>query len=242
MSQIEQSAVRNRLLSGLSPTDFGLLRPHLEAVDLPFKQVLIAPDEPIRHVHFPDSGVSSFVALFEGGGSVEVGMTGRDGMVGVPVLLGADAVPLECLMQIPGMGWRVKTTALREALGRSPSLHASLLRYTMAFLAQVSQTAACNGAHRLEERLARWLLMSHDRCDDDHLPLTQEFLSTMLGVRRAGVTVAAGTLQRAGIINYVNGDIAVLNRPALETASCECYRIVKEQTDRLLPRDGVTPD
>jgi cAMP-binding proteins - catabolite gene activator and regulatory subunit of cAMP-dependent protein kinases len=235
MAQIEQSTVRNRLLSALTPEDFGLLSPHLEAVDLPFKQVLIAPDEPITHVHFPDSGLGSMLALFEGGGSLEVGMIGQDGMVGVPVILGAETVTQECLMQVPGTGWRMAAAALRKATSQSPSLHAALLRYVMAFLAQVSQTAACNGAHRIDERLARWLLMAHDRCHDDRIPLTQEFLSTMLGVRRAGVTVAASTLQRAGIINYVSGDITVLNRPALEVASCECYGIVMEQVKRLLP-------
>lgn len=235
MAQIERSAVRNRMLSALAPEEFGLLAPHLEPVELPFKTVLIVPDEPITHVHFPESGLTSFLALFEGGGSLEVGMVGRDGVVGIPILLGADAVSQECLMQIPGHGWRIKTDALRAAIRQSPALHASLLRGAMAFLAQVSQTAACNGAHRLEERLARWLLMSHDRCDGDRLPLTQEFLSTMLGVRRAGVTVAAGTLQRAGIIRYESGDITILNRPALEVASCECYAVVREQTKRLLP-------
>jgi CRP-like cAMP-binding protein len=235
MAQLVQSNVRNRLLSALTPEDFGLLSPHLEATDLPFKHVLIAPDEPIRHVYFPDTGLGSFLALFEGGGSLEVGLIGRDGMIGVPVLLGAETVAQECLMQIPGAGWRMTVGALREATGRSPSLQGLLLRYAMAFLAQVSQTAACNGAHRLDERLARWLLMSHDQCDGDLLPLTQEFLSTMLGVRRAGVTVAAGALQRAGIINYASGDITVLNRPALEVASCECYEIVRRQTKQLLP-------
>lgn len=235
MAQPAQSAVRNRLLSALSPEDFGLLGPHLDAVDLPFKQVLIAPDEPIEHVYFPDSGLGSFLALFEGGGSLEVGMMGWDGMIGVPVLLGTDAVSQECLMQMPGKGWRIGTSAFRDATDRSATLRKSLLRYVAAFFAQVAQTAACNGAHRIDERLARWLLMAHDRCDGDRLPLTQEFLSTMLGVRRAGVTVAAGTLQRAGIINYVSGDITILNRPALEVASCECYGIVKRQFQGLLP-------
>ncbi|QCO16816.1 Crp/Fnr family transcriptional regulator (plasmid) [Azospirillum brasilense] len=234
MAQAVQSTIRNRLLATLSPEDFELLSPHLEAVELPFKQVLIVPYEPIRHVHFPDTGLSSFVALFEGGGSLEVGMIGRDGLIGMPILLGADTVAQECLMQIPGNGWRMEAEALRQAAARSPSLQTVLLRCVMAFLAQVSQTAACNGAHRLDERLARWLLMSHDRCEGDRLPLTQEFLSTMLGVRRAGVTVAAGALQRAGIINYISGDITVLNRSALEIASCECYGIVREQTKGLL--------
>jgi len=234
MVRPDQSDVRNEILSALSAEDFGRLSPHLQPVDLPLKQTLIVPDEPLRHVYFPDRGVGSMLALLEGGGSVEVGMIGRDGMVGIHIFFGTDSVTQECVVQIPGDGWRMGVAAFREAVRQSPSLTAALHRYILTFLLQVSQSAACNAVHKLDERLARWLLMTHDRTDDDHLPLTQEYLSTMLAVRRSGVTIAASSLQKAGIIRYVKGDITVLNRDALEMSTCECYRTVKDQTDFIL--------
>jgi CRP-like cAMP-binding protein len=234
MIRPDQSSIRNEILLSLPAEDFGLLRPYLQFVELPVKKTLIVPDEPIRHVYFPDQGVASMLALLEGGGSVEVGMIGRDGMVGIHVLLGVGTVTQECVVQIPGAGWRMEIAAFREAVILSRSLSDTLHRYTMAFLLQVSQTAACNAAHQLNERLARWLLMTHDRTDGDQLPLTHEYLSIMLAVRRSGVTMAAGALQKAGIIKYASGHITILNREALEMSSCECYRTVKEQSDFIL--------
>jgi CRP-like cAMP-binding protein len=152
-------------------------------------------------------------------------------MVGIHVFLGADSVTQESVIQIPGAGWRMEVAAFREAVSRSSSLSASLHRYIMTFLLQVSQTAACNASHKLDERLARWLLMTHDRAEGDQLPLTHEYLSIMLAVRRSGVTIAAGALQKAGIIKYASGDMTILNREALEMSSCECYRTVKDQSD-----------
>jgi CRP-like cAMP-binding protein len=234
MTRLDQSSIRNEILSSLPAEDFGLLKPYLQLVDLPLKKTLIVPDEPIRHVYFPDQGVASMLALLEGGGSVEVGMIGRDGMVGIHISLGVDTVNQECVVQIPGAGWRMEVAAFREATSRSRSLSVSVHRYTMAFLLQVSQTAACNAAHQLDERLARWLLMTHDRSDGDQLPLTHEYLSIMLAVRRSGVTTAAGALQKAGIIRYASGHITILNREALEMSSCECYRAVKDRSDFIL--------
>jgi CRP-like cAMP-binding protein len=234
MVRPDQSNARNEILSSLSAEDFGRLSPRLQPVDLPFKQTLIVPDEPIRHVYFPDQGVASMLALLEGGGSVEVGMISREGMVGIHVFLGVDTVTQECVVQIPGTGWRMEVAAFREAAVQSRSLSASLHRYTMTFLLQVSQTAACNASHQLDERLARWLLMTHDRTDGDQLPLTHEYLSIMLAVRRSGVTIAASALQKAGIIRYTSGHITILNREALEMSACECYRTVKDQTDFIL--------
>ena len=234
MARPDQSNVRNEILSALSAEDLGRLSPHLQPVDLPLKQTLIVPDEPLPHVYFPDRGVASMLALLEGGGSVEVGMIGRDGMVGIHVFLGADSVTQECVIQIPGAGWRMEVAAFRKAISQSPSLSTSLHRYVMTFMLQVSQTAACNAVHKLDERLARWLLMTHDRTDGDQLPLTHEYLSIMLAVRRSGVTIAAGALQKAGIIRYAGGHITILNREALEMSSCECYRTVKDQSDFIL--------
>jgi CRP-like cAMP-binding protein len=234
MTRPDQSTIRNEILSLLPAEDFGLLRPYLQSVDLPLKKTLIVPDEPIRYVYFLDQGVASMLALLEGGGSVEVGMIGRDGMVGIHVLLGVETVTQDCVVQIPGAGWRMEVAAFREAASESRPLSTALHRYIMAFLLQVSQTAACNASHQLDERLARWLLMTHDRTDGDQLPLTHDYLSLMLAVRRSGVTIAAGVLQKAGIIRYASGHITILNREALELSSCECYRTVKEQSDFIL--------
>jgi CRP-like cAMP-binding protein len=155
-------------------------------------------------------------------------------MVGIHVFLGVDTVTQECVVQIPGAGWRMEVAAFREAAFRSRALSAAVHRYTMAFLLQVSQTAACNAMHHIDERLARWLLMTHDRADGDQLPLTHEYLSVMLAVRRSGVTIAASALQKAGIIHYASGHITILNRDALELSACECYRTVKDQSDFIL--------
>jgi CRP-like cAMP-binding protein len=236
MIRPDQSNIRNEILSALSAEDFGRLSPHLQPIDLPLKKTLIVPDEPVRHVYFPDHGVASMLALLEGGGSVEVGMTGRDGMIGIHVLLGVGTVAQECVVQVSGAGWRMEVAAFRESAIQSRTLSDILHRYTMAFLLQVSQTAACNAVHQLDERLARWLLMTHDRTDGDQLPLTHEYLSIMLAVRRSGVTTAAGVLQKAGIIRYAGGHITILNREALEMSSCECYRTVKDQSDFILGR------
>lgn len=228
---------RNGLLRTMSPEDFGLLEPHLRRVDLPRGKFLHRPHEEMASIHFPDAGIASVVCVLEGGRMIEAGVVGREGMVGLPVVLGVEATPTECFMQVPGSGWRVDAAVLREAMGRRPSLRDLLLRYAMAFLDQVTQTAACNGAHSVRQRLARWLLMSHDRCDGDRIPLTQEAIASMLGVRRAGVTVAAGALQKAGAIAYAKGEIAVLDRGALEATACECHSIVRDRFDRLLPGD-----
>jgi CRP-like cAMP-binding protein len=176
------------------------------------------------------------LALLEGGGSVEVGMIGREGMIGIHIFLGTDSVTQECVVQIPGDGWRMEVAAFRKAVNQSPSLSAALHHYIMTFLLQVSQSAACNAVHKIDERLARWLLMTHDRTDGDHLLLTHEYLSIMLAVRRSGVTIAASALQKAGTIRYTNGDITVLNRDTLEMSTCECYRTIKDQSDFILEK------
>jgi CRP-like cAMP-binding protein len=177
----------------------------------------------------------SVISIFDNGRTIEAGVAGREGMVGVPVVLGVEASPTECFVQSPGTGWRMDAALFRSALEQSRSLHAHFLRYVMAFLGQITQTAACNGVHTLQERLARWLLMSHDRCDGDRLKLTQEVIATMLGVRRASVTEAAGGLQKAGVIACAKGTITILDRAALEQASCECYGIVRQQFGQLFP-------
>ncbi len=229
---------RNHLLAALPPPDLARLRPQLEPVALLVPQVLYASGQPIPAVHFVETGWVSMVAQLEGGDLAEVGLVGREGMVGLPLALGADAASTEAMVQGSGTALRMDAAAFGRALSGSTALHRLLLRYALAFQAQVAQTAACNGRHRLEERLARWLLMAHDRAEGDELPLTQDFLSMMLAARRSGVTIAAGILQKAGLIRYVRGRITVLDRPGLEDAACECHGAVRREYARLLPDAG----
>ena len=238
-----QPPVRNRLLAALPPEDLGRLRPRLQRVEFPLRRTLQVPGEPVAAVHFPETGWASMLATLEDSDAAEVGLIGRDGMVGLPVLLGADRDDLEAMVQCPGTALRMEAAAFREELGRTPALRDLLLRYALVHHGQVARTAACNGRHHTEQRLARWLLMAHDRSESDDFPMTHEFLSMMLGVRRAGVTVAAGALQRAGLIRYDRGRMEVADRPGLEAASCECYGVVRRACDRLLgpppPPDGA---
>ena len=210
------------------------LLPDLVPVHLAHQQVLIWPNEPITHVYFPTTAITSFLALVGYGETIEAGLAARDGMVGVPVLLGATSAPNRCICQVEGDGWRMPVEAFRAAMADGGPLHARLLRYTQAFLTQVGQTAGCNRAHPVEERCARWLLMVHDRVEGDQFHLTHEFLSIMLGVRRATVTVVMGMLHQAGVIEYTRGVVTVRDRPGLEAASCACYGLVAEEFQRLL--------
>jgi CRP-like cAMP-binding protein len=176
----------------------------------------------------------SMIALLEDGHSVEVGVVGREGLVGLPVVLGAGRATTEAMVQMEAPALRVRAAELRAAFDRSAPLRAVLLRYVQAFHAQVAQGAACNAQHRVDERLARWLLMLHDRAERDEFPVTHEFLALMLAARRPGISVAAGALQRAGAISYTHGKMTVLDRAALEAAACECYGTVREQFEELL--------
>src|SRR3954462_14907477 len=228
------SAPRNRLLTALPADDLARLRPRLEAVELPFRKVLHAPGEPIEAIYFPETGWASMLAYLENGDAAEVGLVGYEGMVGLPVLLGADHDDIEAMVQCPGTALRIDAQAFREELERIPAFRTLLLRYALVHHGQVARTAACNGRHHTDQRLARWMLMAHDRSEADEFPMTHEFLSMMLGVRRAGITVAAGTLQKAGLIRYERGRMQVTDRPGLEAASCECYGIARRASDRLL--------
>jgi CRP-like cAMP-binding protein len=227
-------SVANRLLRSLSPDDLEPLRAHLETVPLPQKQTLSSSGTSIDHVYFPQEGMVSLVQPLDDGTTIEVGMIGNEGLVGTPVLLGADSSPLEAIVQIPGSALRMPVTAFREEVGRRAGLLRALLRYVQALHVQVSLTAACNGRHTVPERLARWLLTAHDRSPNDQLPLSHEFLSQMLGVRRAGVTVALGTLKVAGLIRNSHAQVHILDRPGLEAACCDCYSTVRDEYARLL--------
>ncbi|HZG52067.1 MAG TPA: Crp/Fnr family transcriptional regulator [Pyrinomonadaceae bacterium] len=226
--------ISNRILSELPTEEYERLSPHLEPVALAVGDVLYYPQEPVTHVYFPNHGTVSIIATFADGGGVEVGVVGNEGVFGVNVVLGSMSVPLQAVAQVPGEGLRIPADVLKKEFKAGGLLHDLLLRYTQAFIIQIAQSAACNRSHPIGGRLARWLLMSHDRAMSDELQLTQEFIGIMLGTRRPGITEAAGRLQNKGAIKYNRGHITILDRKKLESASCECYRIVKNEFDRML--------
>jgi CRP-like cAMP-binding protein len=227
-------AEQNRLLRALPRDEYARLLPSLTATRLHLKDTLIEPGVPIRDVYLVREGVCSVIATEQEGGALEVGTIGPEGLVGLPVLLGADAMPYRVIVQIPGSAWRLTADAFRQVVDERPALRHLLLRYAQYFTDVVAQSAACNQLHTLEERCARWLLMTHDAVEGDTFELTHEFLALMLGVRRPGVTVAMGALQGEGIVRYMRGRVKILDRPRLEEASCGCYHIVRTERDRLL--------
>lgn len=224
---------RNRLLGLLPPDEWARLQPHLEPVALGPGDPIYHPDEPIPYVYFPTTLIGSLVVVMDDGQSSEWGTVGNEGMIGLPLFLEDDSLPSRAFCQGAGEGFRMKAAAFREQ-SRDGSLHSLLHRYTLALLNQVAQSAACNRLHSFEERCARWLLMTHDRCGKDQFDLKQEFLAQMLGTRRATVSVAAGILQKAGFIRYTRGRITVVDREGLESAACECYARIHREYDRLL--------
>ncbi|HYE13747.1 MAG TPA: Crp/Fnr family transcriptional regulator [Pyrinomonadaceae bacterium] len=224
---------KNHILSRLPPEDYERFRPHLEPVELRHSQILHEAGEPIGHVYFPHRAMVSLISHTAAGESVEVGVVGFEGVAGISAVLGVDISPHEAMVQYPDGGSRVKVGALREEFKRGGALHDLLLRYTQGLLLQTSQVAACNRLHTLAERLARWILMSQDRCRCEDLPFTHEFLALMLGVRRPGVTEAAVSLQAEGYISYRRGHIKIIDREGLEQYACECYPVVRAEFDLL---------
>ncbi len=223
MSQTSPSFGRNRLLAALSSADLALLQPDLESVSLELRQVLETANEPITHSYFIDHGLASIVAGNGNQRRIEVGLVGFEGMTGLAVVLGNDRSPNENFMQVGGDGRRIRSDRLRVAMQESPSLQRALLNFANDFMNQISSTALSNGTSSIEERLARWLLMAHDRLEDDAIPLTHEFLSLMLGVRRAGVTVALNALERKGVIRLTRGQISVMDREGLKASANGAY-------------------
>lgn len=224
----------NRLLGLLSAADYARLRRHLLPIPLTYRQSLYRAHQPLGFVYFIETGVGSLVNTMRNGAAAEVGTIGNEGMVGLPLLLGDDRAPTSVYVQVPGTGFRMKARLFEKELARSASLRRVMLHYAHAFLNQVAQSAACNQFHSIQQRCCRWLLMTHDRMQSDEFLLTQEFLAMMLGVQRTGVSAAAGGLQRAGLIRYRRGTVAILDRRGLERRSCECYGISKREFDRLL--------
>jgi CRP-like cAMP-binding protein len=226
----------NRLLDALSPEEYQRLLGATTVATFRLKDVLLTPGKTIDTVYFPQGAVISLLTTMDDGSSIEIATIGNEGLVGVPVFLGAQAMGARDLyqVQVPGHAVAMDAGAFLAAAGRDP-LRGLVQRYAQALFTQVTQQVACNGLHSVEERCSRWMLLTHDRVGSDDFPLTQEFLAQMLGVRRASVTVAAGALQHAGFIRYYRGRVTVINREGLEDASCECYRIIRGEFDRLLP-------
>ena len=225
----------NQLLAALPASELSRWLPHLEVVQLPLGQVLYESGHTLSHAYFPTTAIVSLLYVMENGASAEIAVVGREGMVGISLFMGGGSTPSRAVVQSAGTGYRLRAAVVKDEFEHSHPVMHLLLRYTQALITQMSQTAVCNRHHSLDQQLCRWLLLSLDRLPGNDLWMTQELMANMLGVRREGVTEAALTLQKLGLIHYVRGHITVLDRPALEQRTCECYAVVKREYDRLLP-------
>jgi CRP-like cAMP-binding protein len=225
----------NHLLNALPANDYHRIAEHLELVQLKLGDVLYEPDVPLRYVYFPTTAIVSLLYVMENGASAEIAIVGNEGILGIALFMGGETTPSRAVVQSAGYGYRLKSQLLKDEFGRFGPFLRQLLRYTQALITQMAQTAVCNRHHSVDQQLCRWLLLSLDRLSSSELSMTQELIANMLGVRREGVTEAAGKLQLAGLIHYRRGKITVLDRPRLEARSCECYQVVKTEFDRLLP-------
>jgi len=230
-----QDPHQNHLLDALLRVDFDRLSSNLELVEMPLGEVVCESGSKLKHVYFPTTSIISLLYVMEDGASAEIAIVGNEGTLGIPVFMGGDTTPSRAVVQSVGHGYQLKAQLLKNEFNQAGPLQRLLLRYTQALITQMSQTAVCNRHHSIEQQLSRWLLLSMDRLPDNELIMTQELIANMLGVRREGVTEAAGKLQSLGLINYRRGHISVLNRAGLEKRSCECYQVVKSEYDRLLP-------
>ena len=223
----------NRLLAALPKKEYQRLLPELEQVPLAFGDILYEPGDAITHVYFPDNGIISLLSKVESQKVLEVGIVGNEGVAGLPVVLGVSVSLNRGLVQSAGTAMRMKGAVLRGEFQRDGALQRVLHRYLHSLLTQISQSAVCNRFHAVDARLARWLLMTHDRVGSDEFRLTQEFLSNMLGVRREAVSKAAGALQKREFVNYSRGHITILDRAGLEATACQCYRVIRDESDQL---------
>ena len=226
---------QNRLLAQIPNVEWARWLPHVEVVDLPLGKVLYESGARLGYVHFPLDAIVSILYVLGNGASAEIAVVGREGLVGIALFMGGESTTNRAVVQSAGRGLRLRANIMMEEFNRAGPVMHLLLRYTQALITQMSQTAVCNRHHSLDQQLCRWLLLSLDRLDSLELHMTQELIASMLGVRREGVTEAAGTLQKAGLIRYRRGHITVLDRRGLEERTCECYRVVKQEYDRLLP-------
>jgi CRP-like cAMP-binding protein len=226
---------QNHLLGALPAEEWDRLRPQMELRRMPLGHVLYESGDSMRHVYFPTTSIISLLYVMEDGSSAEIAIVGNEGIVGISLFMGGETTPSRAIVQSAGNAYRVAAQYLKEEFFRAGPVQQLLLRYTQALITQMAQTAVCNRHHSVEQQLCRWLLMSLDRLPSNELTMTQELIANMLGVRREGVTESAGKLQKLGLIHYNRGHIVVINRPALESHSCECYAVVKKEFDRLLP-------
>lgn len=226
---------QNHLLAALPATDFERLQPHLKLIPLPLGEALYEPGIVLRYLYFPTNSIVSLLYVMADGASAEIAVVGNEGVIGVSLFMGGETTPSRAVVQSAGHAYRLPGQVLKEEFTRGGEMQHLLLRYTQALLTQMAQTAVCNRHHSLDQQLCRWLLLSLDRLPTNELVMTQELIANMLGVRREGVTEAAGNLQEAGLIQYSRGRITVLDRPGLEARTCECYAVVKRECDRLLP-------
>lgn len=232
---LDSDARQNQLLAALPEDEWLRWKPHLESVDMPLAKVLYESGSRVDHVYFPTTSIVSLLYVMEDGASAEIAVVGHEGVVGISLFMGGASTPSRALVQSAGRGFRLKGDMVLDEFNRAGHVMHLLLRYTQALITQMSQTAVCNRHHSLDQQLCRWLLLSLDRLHSKELVMTQELIANMLGVRREGVTEAAGHLQRAGLIEYRRGHITVLDRAGLEKRTCECYAVVKREYDRLLP-------
>jgi CRP-like cAMP-binding protein len=225
---------QNHLLAALSPDVQERLFPHLELAELSLRALMYEAGRPMRHVYFPTDSIISMQYLMENGASTAISVVGNEGLLGITLYMGGESTPSRSLVQSAGHAYRLPRHRVKAEFDRHGELLHLMLRYTQALITQVAQTAVCNRHHTIHQQLCRWLLLSMDRLSGNKLTMTQEFISNMLGVRRSGVTLAASNLESQGVISYERGLITVLDRPKLESLSCECYRVVKKETDVLL--------
>jgi CRP-like cAMP-binding protein len=226
---------QNHLLAALPEAEYGRLLPHLDLIELPLGEAIYESGDKLQYAYFPTDCIISLLYVMASGESAEIAVVGNEGVLGIALFMGGDTMPNRAVVQSAGLGYRLRSTLIQQEFGRNGPLLHLLLRYTQALITQMAQTAVCNRHHNVDQQLCRWLLLSLDRLPGNQLTMTQELIANMLGVRREGVTEAAGKLHRAGLIDYSRGHIIVLDRPGLEARVCECYQVVKTEFDRLLP-------
>jgi CRP-like cAMP-binding protein len=226
---------QNQLLAALHSTERARLYPHLQLVQMPLGKVVYEPSDILRHVYFPTDSIVSLLYVMQDGGTAEISLVGNDGLVGVALFMGGESTASRAVVQSAGSAYRLTAKRLKAEFNVYGQLHHLLLRYTQALITQMAQTAVCNRLHSVDQQLCRWLLLSLDRLPTNRLSMTQELMANMLGVRREGITIAAAKLQKLGVIRYSRGNVAILDRPRLEDMCCECYAVVKRETDRLRP-------
>ncbi len=232
---IAHQARQNRLLAALPDQDFARIEPYLKWVPMPLGEVLYESGSHLRNVYFPTTSIVSLLYLLADGASAEIALVGNEGMIGVSLFMGGETTTNRAVVQSAGHAYRLPSQMLKDEFTLAGPMQHLLLRFTQALITQMAQTAVCNRHHSVDQQLCRWLLLSIDRLSSNDLVMTQELIANMLGVRREGVTEAAGKLQQAGLINYSRGHITVLDRAGVEARSCECYSVVKNECDRLLP-------